>query len=749
MPRFSLLLSFCLLATDLATADETTVPPDVKTRIDFKAIIDRVRPATVTIQVRGRDGDEIGLGTGFVIDPAGLVATNLHVITEGRPFTVELASGRKLPVLAIEASDRRQDLAVIRVDAAGEPLPALPLSDAPPPDQGTQVLAFGNPLGLRDSVVNGIVSAVREMDGRPMIQLAMPTQPGNSGGPLVDLEGKVVGIVNMKSAVDDNLGFAIPTEQLNAVRSQLNPIAIDRWVRLGRIDPEQWTPLMGASWTQRGSVISAQGLGRGFGGRSLLLSSQVPPQDKPFEIAVDVRLNDESGAAGLAFCSDGKDRHYGFYPSNGKLRLTRFEGPSVYSWQVLADVESPHYLAGQWNRIRVRVQEDKLLCYVNGALVIESTDRELASGRVGLVKFRETEPEFKRFQLGDQLQLPSLSEKSKTMLADLLDDPNRMSEVDLPQLIELGQARNIVAREVSREVTELEERIAQLRRVAEDLELVPTLRELQQVVSAEHPSKHRLLRAALAIAKLDQPDLDSDVYLDRVSDMAGEIRESLPDEASALALREALHTYLFEENGFRGGQAEYYHPANSHLNQVIDDREGLPITLSILYMALGNELGLKIEGVGLPGHFIVRDATGESPTLIDVFERGKLLTREDAESIVAEHSGRGLIEADLAPQDDVQILTRVLSNLVGAAGRRQDLAAIHRYCEALVAVDPDSLPSRRMRAQVRMMTGRNAAALADFDWLVEHESEPAAFREATALRNQLVERMGRQTRVDD
>ncbi|MCG8650004.1 MAG: serine protease, partial [Pirellulales bacterium] len=149
----------------------------------LQKLIEQTRPSIATIRLTGRDGNELGIGTGFVIDSAGLVATNLHVIGEGRSFTVEMSSGRKLPVISVEASDRTRDLALIRVDVENTPLPALELAADVATEQGTRVLAFGNPLGLRDSVVEGIVSAIREVEGRPMIQLAMPIEPGNSGGP--------------------------------------------------------------------------------------------------------------------------------------------------------------------------------------------------------------------------------------------------------------------------------------------------------------------------------------------------------------------------------------------------------------------------------------------------------------------------------------------------------------------------------------------------------------------------------------
>src|SRR5690606_2448324 len=104
------------------------------------------------------------------------------------------------------------------------------------------------------------------------------------------------------------------------------------------------------------------------------------------------------------------------------------------------------------------------------------------------------------------------------------------------------------------------------------------------------------------------------------------------DDRARLA---AMNQYLFVDNGFHGSRTDYYNRANSYLNRVIDDREGLPITLSVLYIELGQRLGLKLHGVGLPGHFVVRHVPAEGePQLIDVFEGGQPLSREDAEKKV-------------------------------------------------------------------------------------------------------------------
>ena len=617
---------------------------------DLETLVSRVRPSVVTIRVQGRDGDELGIGTGFVIDSDGLIATNFHVIQEGRPFTVETSNKRKLKVLSVEASDRIGDLAILKVAVGQQKLSELPLADDESPNQGSRVVAFGNPLGLRDSVVEGIVSAVREVEGREMIQLAMPIEPGNSGGPLVDEQGRVVGIINMKSAIDDNLGFALPIKNLITLRANLNPVTMDRWVRLGRLDPSKWQPIGGALWQQIGGKITARGAGKGFGGRSLCLSKQEAPKP-PYDVSVMVKLDDESGAAGLAFHSDGEEQHYGFYPSAGKLRLTRFQGPSVYSWKVLQDVETEEYVPGQWNHLRVHVQSDRLTCYVNGQVAIESTDTSLSKGSVGLVKFRSTQPEFRGFRVETDATFQSLSPSDTSWLARLDDGDIQIERIDEPLVRQLADHAMLAGRELDRRARSLEQKSKQLRILAKDVRLAPTLVELEKL--SEVKAEHQLLRGALLIAMLDDADLDIEAYVSQLDQMATEIREGVGPDASDIDRREALDRYLFQQNGFRGGIAEYYHPANSHLNRVIDDREGLPITMSILYIELGRRLDLQMEGVGLPGHFIVKHVMDEQThQLIDVFEGGKRLSRGDADEIVRQYADRRMIAQSRTANDD-------------------------------------------------------------------------------------------------
>src|SRR5262249_19053292 len=110
-----------------------------------------------------------------------------------------------------------------------------------------------------------------------------------------------------------------------------------------------------------------------------------------------------SGAAGLAFCSDGEHCHYGFYPTGGRLRFTRFGGPDLLSWTILYDRPDPHYVAGGWDTLRVRWDQGKITALVNDQTVIELADQSLSPGQVGLVKFRDTKAQFRSFRLASRL----------------------------------------------------------------------------------------------------------------------------------------------------------------------------------------------------------------------------------------------------------------------------------------------------------------------------------------------------------
>lgn len=695
--------------------DKATERPPLKTA---EQIAEAVRQSVVVITVEGRDGKRFGLGSGFVVSADGLIATNLHVIDEARPIQVQLADGSKHEVTTVHATNRVQDLAIIRI--AARDLTPLELGDSDQLKDGQPIVAVGNPRGLTHSVVVGVVSGRREVDGRQMIQLAVPIEQGNSGGPFFDMHGRVQGLLTIKSLVTANLGFAVPINALKPLLHKPNPIPMARWLTIGALDPEEWKPLFGARWRQRAGHIHVDGQGTGFGGRSLCLY-QRPLPAMPFEVAVSVKLDDESGAAGLVFHADGGDKHYGFYPTGGKLRLTRFEGADVFTWKILKDEPSPHYRPGEWNTIKVRIEKDKLRCFVNDHLQFESDDTGLAPGQVGLAKFRHTKAEFKNFRVAREIPPDAVPAELMKRLAGRLQDlvPDGPPA---PRLVDSLAPEGPQAVAALRQRAQLlEAQAAHLRRLAQAVHQKRVQDELLKVLSVRE-DQIDLLHAALLIARLDNDELDVDLYRREVERMAREAVRDLPGDADDKTKLAALVKYLFHERGFHGSRGDYYNRSNSYLNEVIDDREGLPITLSVLFMELGRRLGLKIEGVPLPGHFVVRHVPAKGdPQLIDVYEGGQMMSLGDAEKKVQNLAGRPLNEDDLRPADKKAILVRMLNNLLRLAGEDRDLEGALRYLDAILTIAPDSAQERWMRAVLRLQSNRKEGARDDADWLLRHE----------------------------
>jgi serine protease Do len=718
MPRLPQLVAAGMLL--LAVAGLRTEEPKPAPAKTVEQIAETAKKSVVVVTVTGRDGKRHGLGTGFVVAADGLIATNLHVIGEARPISVQLADGKKHEVTSVHATDRSLDLALIKIDAKG--LTPLELGDSDKLKQGATVVALGNPRGLEHSVTAGVVSGQREIEGRRMIQLAVPIEPGNSGGPLVDERGKVQGIVTLKSAVTANLGFAVPINALKPLIKKPNPVEMKRWLTIGALDADEWQPVFGARWRQRAGRLMVDGSGTSFGGRSLCLWQRDLPE-LPYEAAVTVKLDNEAGAAGLVFYADGKDKHYGFYPTGGGLRLTRFDGPDVFSWKILFNEASKHYKPGNWNTLKVRLEKGKIRCYVNDHLVHESKDDALTAGKVGLAKFRETQAEFRNFQVAKEIAPSAVpADVAARITKAIVDIPaeNAVKPALVDALAPDGAAGLTVLRERARL---LEQQAAQLRQLAQAVHRKRATDELVKVLKGKEADVD-LLHAALLIARLENDEVDVDAYRKEIDRVARKIAAGLAKGADDKARITALNKYMFTERGFHGSRGDYYNRANSYLNEVIDDREGLPITLSVLYMELGRRIGLLMVGVGLPGHFVVRTAPekGEGQ-LIDVYEEGKLLSREDAAKKVEAITEQPLKDEHLAAMPKKAIIVRMLHNLMGISRSERDGEGMLRYLDTILAVAPEEAADRWTRAVLRFQAGQRQGAIDDAEWLLENNPE--------------------------
>ena len=723
--RFGLLLCILLtksyVVTTLLAQEET-----VSVSKSVEELAAEIKPSLVTISTKGREGKYQGVGTGFVIAKDGLIVTNLHVIGDSREFRIETSGGDELKVLGIHASDRTMDLAIIRVEA--DDLKPLDLGDINSLAQGAPIIVMGNPHGLRNSIVAGVNSGIREIDGRKLMQLAIPIEPGNSGGPVLDMQGNVHGIVTMKSLVTANLGFAVDIAPLKALLESPNPVTIDKWLTIGSLDPRDWKPVFGSQWKQRGGRILVGGAGAGFAGRSLCLyQGEVP--ELPYEIQVRVKLDDEKGAAGLVFFSDGRNKHYGFYPTNNKIRFTLFEGSSVFTWTVLYDLPFDGYRPGEFNTLKARIEEDRFKLYVNGELVLESTNRNLTGGLPGLAKFRETSADFRNFAIAKQISATDLTEQEQTQISETVGNLPPLAEVTPATLSPLLKSPRDSRTILRQQTKQLEGRLAELKKLDSDIHTASVVQSMadyfgayeKELAEAEDKASVSidLVKASLIIASVDEQEINVDAYVRQIERMVSDIKATLAQESSNDEILVALNKYLFEDNGFHGSRFDYYHPANSYMNRLLDDREGLPITLSVLYMELGNRLGLTIEGVGIPGHFVVRQTDGDAVTYIDPFDDGRTLTLDEVKSLATNNRPDQFDDRFLETASAKAILMRMLNNLLGLAQDDEDKEAMLRYLEVLMAIDPTHVQNRGMRAIVRFETGRKQGAVDDLDYFLD------------------------------
>jgi regulator of sirC expression with transglutaminase-like and TPR domain len=205
--------------------------------------------------------------------------------------------------------------------------------------------------------------------------------------------------------------------------------------------------------------------------------------------------------------------------------------------------------------------------------------------------------------------------------------------------------------------------------------------------------------------------VDIEAYLSELDAMAFELRPRL--RGSLTARVRMLARYLFQDMGFHGNAQNYYDPRNSYFNQVLDRRLGIPLTLSLLALAVGQRAGLCVQGVGLPGHFIARADDGEEMVLFDPFHEGRLLTPEDCELLVHEVTGQHFEATPeaLAPASALAVAVRLLTNLKGIYLRTSEFARAARVISRLRLLLPDDPVQDRDLGATLLHAGRPGAAL--------------------------------------
>jgi S1-C subfamily serine protease len=207
MARHTAMRPLCLI---LLSANIVVAQSPQATRKDIPTIAKAANGAIVSIIMSDKDGHALAQGSGFLISKDGLILTNYHVIENGSSAIVKLPDGAFFAVDGVFASDKARDVAIIK--AHGKNFLTLTLGNSDQLQVGEEVVAIGNPLSLESTVSNGIVSGIRAVkaEGGTFLQITAPISPGSSGGPLFNMEGKVVGITTLYLKGGENLNFAIP-----------------------------------------------------------------------------------------------------------------------------------------------------------------------------------------------------------------------------------------------------------------------------------------------------------------------------------------------------------------------------------------------------------------------------------------------------------------------------------------------------------------------------------------------------------
>jgi regulator of sirC expression with transglutaminase-like and TPR domain len=227
-----------------------------------------------------------------------------------------------------------------------------------------------------------------------------------------------------------------------------------------------------------------------------------------------------------------------------------------------------------------------------------------------------------------------------------------------------------------------------------------------------------LAPAALAIAELEYPRLDPLPWIAQLNDFGREATRRVAGLANVRDQVLALNRFVFGTLGFAGNREQYLDPRNSYLNEVIERRLGIPITLSIVYIEVGRRAGLPLSGIGFPGHFLVGcDRDDDEPLVIDAFNGGTLLSEPDCRNLLIEHTGDQVPwhPSYLDRTERRAIVLRMLGNLKRAYVGLRSFVHARRASDLLLAVDPTAITELRDRGLLAYHLQDFSAALHDLE----------------------------------
>lgn len=255
----------------------------------------------------------------------------------------------------------------------------------------------------------------------------------------------------------------------------------------------------------------------------------------------------------------------------------------------------------------------------------------------------------------------------RALIRLLSDEDDKIVRTISGRLIDIGPSAVPLLQEAEIEQPEMGDRIAS---VLEEIRGGKLEDELAGMVARANEAIC-LETGAFLIARYAYPTLDTTRYREQLDRMASEVRARIGDRASGEEAVNALNRYLFTEQGFKGNTKNYYEVENSYLNCVMDRRIGIPISLSAVYLFLGQRLGFPVFGIGMPGHFLVKYESDRYRIFIDCFNGGALLTEKNCARFLTE-AGYGFDDKYLQKSPVLAILSRMVKNLLSIYSKAGD-----------------------------------------------------------------------------
>ncbi|HWV56387.1 MAG TPA: transglutaminase-like domain-containing protein [Longimicrobiales bacterium] len=245
----------------------------------------------------------------------------------------------------------------------------------------------------------------------------------------------------------------------------------------------------------------------------------------------------------------------------------------------------------------------------------------------------------------------------------------------------------------------------------------PSARSLFAAWAASSDPDQGLAEGALLVAAEEYPQISVAHYLQRLELLADRVRDRAGEETAPLVILQELNRVLFEDEGFRGNSGAYYDPRNCLLNDVLDRRLGIPITLGIVYLEVGWKLGLPLQGINFPGHFLVRYNGEAVRFLIDCFDRGRIRFEDDALQVLDRGSAASvrLRPEYMTVAGRRDVLARLLANLKRLYTKSGDDARALAAVERLLVLRPDSPTEIRDRGLLLARIGREEEAGRDLE----------------------------------